>query len=270
MSPASQADSLPLSHQGSPWHALYHFKGSLNEAWVVLWASDLTGLRHSQRIYSSNRWCWRTWTGDHTLRILCLQTRVSQSGHSWHLGPENSLLSVRGCPVPCRMFTCFSGVCPRGASDTSKILTTKDFSRYFQMTHGGSRWQNSPQVESHWSRPFLKGDGPMSRPVLGDNRLDLWLRQPLSASPLTPSDPGRGIYEGAWDALGQHLWTLIYSWWNETLVLAPSGETSGHFPAGPVVESRPCNTGDVGSIPGQGARILHAPERLAAKPKCLN
>ena len=95
-----------------------------------------------------SRWCWRTWTGDHALRILCLQTRVSQSRHSWHLGPENSLLSVGGYHVPCRMFTCFSGVYPQGASDTPKILTTKDFARYCQMTPGGSRWQNSPQVRA--------------------------------------------------------------------------------------------------------------------------
>ena len=32
------------------------------------------------------------------------------------------------------------------------------------------------------------------------------------------------------------------------------------FPGGPVVKNPPCNAGDVGSIPGQGTKILHAVE----------
>ena len=31
------------------------------------------------------------------------------------------------------------------------------------------------------------------------------------------------------------------------------------FPGGPVVKNLPCNAGDVGSIPGWGSKILHAP-----------
>ena len=34
------------------------------------------------------------------------------------------------------------------------------------------------------------------------------------------------------------------------------------LPGGPVVKNPPCNTGDVGSIPGQGTKILHAMEQL--------
>ena len=30
------------------------------------------------------------------------------------------------------------------------------------------------------------------------------------------------------------------------------------FPGGPVVKNPPCNAGDMGSIPGQGTKILHA------------
>ena len=31
-----------------------------------------------------------------------------------------------------------------------------------------------------------------------------------------------------------------------------------HFPDGPVVKNPPWNVGDMGSIPGQGTKILHA------------
>ena len=31
-----------------------------------------------------------------------------------------------------------------------------------------------------------------------------------------------------------------------------------HFPGGPVVKNPPWNVGDMGSIPGQGTKILHA------------
>ena len=34
------------------------------------------------------------------------------------------------------------------------------------------------------------------------------------------------------------------------------------LPGGPVVKNPPCNAGDVGSIPGQGTKILHAMEQL--------
>ena len=34
------------------------------------------------------------------------------------------------------------------------------------------------------------------------------------------------------------------------------------FPGGSAVESPPCNVGDLGSIPGQGSRILHESEQL--------
>ena len=133
---------------GKPLTCIISFQG-LTE-WSM--SGSLSSWSHRSETQPENlqlsRRCWRTWTGDHALRILCLQTRVSQSGHSWHLGPENSSLSVGGCPVPCRMFTCFSGVYPWGASDTPKILMTEDFSRYCQMTPGGSRWQNSPQVRA--------------------------------------------------------------------------------------------------------------------------
>ena len=33
------------------------------------------------------------------------------------------------------------------------------------------------------------------------------------------------------------------------------------FPGGPVVKNQPCNAGDMGSIPGQGTKILHATEQ---------
>ena len=35
------------------------------------------------------------------------------------------------------------------------------------------------------------------------------------------------------------------------------------FPGSPVVKNLPCNAGDIGSIPGQGAKILHATEQLS-------
>ena len=39
------------------------------------------------------------------------------------------------------------------------------------------------------------------------------------------------------------------------------------FPGGPVVKNLPCNAGDVGSIPGQGTKILHAVElKLSPAP----
>ena len=46
-------------------------------------------------------------------------------------------------------------------------------------------------------------------------------------------------------------------------------------PGSPVVKNRPCNAGDVGSIPGQGARIPHAVEQLSLRvhyedPLCRN
>ena len=34
------------------------------------------------------------------------------------------------------------------------------------------------------------------------------------------------------------------------------------LPGGPVVKNLPCNTGDMGQIPGWGAKILHGMERL--------
>ena len=47
------------------------------------------------------------------------------------------------------------------------------------------------------------------------------------------------------------------------------------FPGGPVVKNLPCNSGDIGSISGQGAKILHATEQQSlhaaiTKPKCHN
>ena len=35
------------------------------------------------------------------------------------------------------------------------------------------------------------------------------------------------------------------------------------FPGGPVVKNRPANAGDVGSIPGLGAKISHTLENLS-------
>ena len=37
----------------------------------------------------------------------------------------------------------------------------------------------------------------------------------------------------------------------------------GHFPGGPAVKIPLCNAGDVGTIPGQGTRILHAVGQLS-------
>ena len=47
------------------------------------------------------------------------------------------------------------------------------------------------------------------------------------------------------------------------------------FPGGPVVKNPPCNAGDVGSIPGQGTKILHAVGQLSPHARttefaCLN
>ena len=41
------------------------------------------------------------------------------------------------------------------------------------------------------------------------------------------------------------------------------------FPGGPVVKNPPCNAGDAGSIPGQGAKIPHAlwPKNQKGKQK---
>ena len=43
----------------------------------------------------------------------------------------------------------------------------------------------------------------------------------------------------------------------------PSENQSGDFPGGLVVNNLPCNTGDVGSIPGWGTNIPHASEQLS-------
>ena len=37
----------------------------------------------------------------------------------------------------------------------------------------------------------------------------------------------------------------------------------GDFPGGPIIKNPPCNAGDAGSTPGQGARIPHAVEQLS-------
>ena len=47
------------------------------------------------------------------------------------------------------------------------------------------------------------------------------------------------------------------------------------FPRGPLVKNLPCNTGDMGSIPGQGTRVPHAVEQLSPstttrESKCCN
>ena len=42
----------------------------------------------------------------------------------------------------------------------------------------------------------------------------------------------------------------------------------GDFHGSPVVMNPPCNVGDMGSIPGQGAKILQAMEQL--KPDVAN
>ena len=40
-----------------------------------------------------------------------------------------------------------------------------------------------------------------------------------------------------------------------------------YFPRGSVVKNLPCNAGDMGSIPGQGTKILHATWRSKKKKK---
>ena len=47
------------------------------------------------------------------------------------------------------------------------------------------------------------------------------------------------------------------------------------FPCGPVVKNLPFNAGDVGSVPGEGTKILRATEQLSlgtatAEPVCHN
>ena len=39
----------------------------------------------------------------------------------------------------------------------------------------------------------------------------------------------------------------------------------GDFPGGPVVKNLPYNAGDVGSIPGQGMKILHVLGQLSLR-----
>ena len=48
-----------------------------------------------------------------------------------------------------------------------------------------------------------------------------------------------------------------------------SNATPWDFPVGAVVRN-PCNTGDVGSIPVQGTKILHAEEQLSHKLQLLH
>ena len=43
----------------------------------------------------------------------------------------------------------------------------------------------------------------------------------------------------------------------------PLDQDPGDFPGGPVVESLPCNAGDVGLILGQGTRVPHAVGQLS-------
>ena len=43
----------------------------------------------------------------------------------------------------------------------------------------------------------------------------------------------------------------------------PLDQGPGDFPGGPVVESLPCNAGDVGLILGQGTRVPHAVGQLS-------
>ena len=50
---------------------------------------------------------------------------------------------------------------------------------------------------------------------------------------------------------------------------------SRDFPGGPVVKNPPSNVGDMGSIPGQGAKIPHAmgqlsPHATTREPVCCN
>ena len=40
---------------------------------------------------------------------------------------------------------------------------------------------------------------------------------------------------------------------------------AGDFPGGPVVKNPPCNAKNVGLIPGQGTKILHAMEQLSSR-----
>lgn len=48
-----------------------------------------------------------------------------------------------------------------------------------------------------------------------------------------------------------------------------SNATPWDFPVGAVVKN-PCNTGDVGSIPVQGTKILHSEEQLSHKLQPLH
>ena len=63
------------------------------------------------------------------------------------------------------------------------------------------------------------------------------------------------------------LWSLRF---NEKWILTEDNlETSLFwvFPDGPVVKSLPCNTGDVGSIPGWGTKMAHATGQLSPPVK---
>ena len=52
------------------------------------------------------------------------------------------------------------------------------------------------------------------------------------------------------------------------IVIKLTNITDRDFPSGPVVKNPPCNVRDMGSIPGQGAKILQAMEQL--KPDVAN
>ena len=67
-------------------------------------------------------------------------------------------------------------------------------------------------------------------------------------------------------------------WMNECLLenVDRYMEEWREFPGGPVVKNLPSNAGDVGSIPDQGNKILHATEQLSphalktTATKCLH
>ena len=54
-----------------------------------------------------------------------------------------------------------------------------------------------------------------------------------------------------------------------TLCIWNKQNTFRDFPGGPVIKNPPCNTGDVGSIPGQGTRIPRAAGQLSLQVPSL-
>ena len=59
------------------------------------------------------------------------------------------------------------------------------------------------------------------------------------------------------------LFPKVRTWRSQEVKESLFKDTQGDFPGGPVVKNPPCNAGDMGSIPGQGAKIPHDAEQVS-------